>query len=636
MTLLPPSLFIARMVVYSRGQCVYDESFHSGVNIIRGANGSGKSTIAEFLFFVLGGDVSKWKREAEMCDEVLAEILINGSPITVKRRITTLRRQALAIYWGPLDKALKTAVEGWQEFPFQRSSGKESFSQVLFRALGLPDVKSEMGSNLTMHQILRLVYTDQLTSTEELMRSEENFDLPLVRDAVGHLLLGVYDDDLCSNELKLREMEKDLGDVKRQFDGVNKVLGDTGQEVDFAKLKAAIASANVRLEQVRAFLKDTGQVDKIPVDNLTQVMTLHKGAVELRQELASVQQQFDRQTFEIEDSKAFIASLENRINSLDDALTTRSVLGELTLKTCPKCLTPLDAPVLQNICVLCKHPVGVNGKDAMALRMKQELALQLKESKEILQKKQEKFVLLAGRLPDLQSRTQLAQEQFDDATNKVKLQREAKIDDLYVEKGRLENHIEHLSRQLTAATILEDLRNKKKGLSSEIQEVSDKIKVGEERQRRSSMKAFEVITKYVLEFLRKDLPREEVFRTGQAVEVNFAKNSFSIDGRNQFSASSLTYLKNSIHFALFFASLELGFFRYPRLIICDNIEDKGMEEARSHNFQMLIAEISGRFKEDHQIIFTTSMIEPHLDKNPPCVGEKYDQTHKSLRMPSNN
>lgn len=50
------NLFLNRLVIYTEDMAVaYDEKYHRGVNIIRGDNSSGKSTITHFIFFVLGG-----------------------------------------------------------------------------------------------------------------------------------------------------------------------------------------------------------------------------------------------------------------------------------------------------------------------------------------------------------------------------------------------------------------------------------------------------------------------------------------------------------------------------------------------------------------------------------------------------
>jgi len=72
--------------------------------------------------------------------------------------------------------------------------------------------------------------------------------------------------------------------------------------------------------------------------------------------------------------------------------------------------------------------------------------------------------------------------------------------------------------------------------------------------------------------------------------------------------------------------------RYPKFILCDNMEDKGMEKERTQNFQNVIAEISSKFTVAHQIIFTTSMISDQLNNSPLCVGIAYDPSNKTLKV----
>ena len=55
----------------------------------------------------------------------------------------------------------------------------------------------------------------------------------------------------------------------------------------------------------------------------------------------------------------------------------------------------------------------------------------------------------------------------------------------------------------------------------------------------------------------------------------------------------LTFIGSvTVWFSILFASLELGFFRYPKLVVNDKIVDKGMEEARSKNLQRIVVELS--------------------------------------------
>lgn len=57
------------------------------------------------------------------------------------------------------------------------------------------------------------------------------------------------------------------------------------------------------------------------------------------------------------------------------------------------------------------------------------------------------------------------------------------------------------------------------------------------------------------------------------------------------------------------------------IFISSTIEDKGMEQARSHNFQRLIVRLSERLPAQHQIIFATAMIAPELDDPTWTVGK---------------
>lgn len=174
MTRLDPSLRLARLIVIKDGQRAYDEVFHAGVNIIRGVqrqgNSVGKSTIADMIFYVLGGDLTTWKDEAKLCDFAIAEVVINGTTVTLRRDITDKSKQLMSIFFGDLEASQASGIEGWQTFPYQRYQDRQSFTQVLFRILDMPEVPSEAEANITMHQLLRLMYVDQMTPVDRIFR----------------------------------------------------------------------------------------------------------------------------------------------------------------------------------------------------------------------------------------------------------------------------------------------------------------------------------------------------------------------------------------------------------------------------------------------------------------------------------
>lgn len=64
-------------------------------------------------------------------------------------------------------------------YPYKKSSNAESFSQIIFKALEFPEVSTDNQESITVNQILRLIYIDQLSALDSLMRNED-FDSPLV------------------------------------------------------------------------------------------------------------------------------------------------------------------------------------------------------------------------------------------------------------------------------------------------------------------------------------------------------------------------------------------------------------------------------------------------------------------------
>ena len=69
MTQPKPSLILNRLLVIAGDKTAYDQKFEEGVNIIQSdGNSAGKSTVMDFIFFVLGGDVEEWTDEAKRCD----------------------------------------------------------------------------------------------------------------------------------------------------------------------------------------------------------------------------------------------------------------------------------------------------------------------------------------------------------------------------------------------------------------------------------------------------------------------------------------------------------------------------------------------------------------------------------------
>lgn len=633
MTNVKPTLFLNRLVVRTHNsQIAYDEKFHKGVNIIRGQNSSGKSTIANFIFYALGGDYSNWTTEALKCKEVIAEVCVNGAVITLKRNITESIQQPMSIFWNSYEESKHDSMN-WQTYSYRHSNNTISFSNVLFNALSFPEVKNIADSNITMHQILRLLYIDQETPVQSLFRYER-FDPPLTREAISEILLGIYDDSLYTQRLDLKQSKKDKEDKEREFQNLNKVFSKSGNVTNIAGVQRKIEDTKKELLEVEVAISELRKLQMIRTTSKTELGSekIQSEFAEVKNNINKIQSKINQFDIEISDSRQFITTLEKRIVELNNSLLTRQVLGELPLTHCPLCLGELHNHTEPGHCVLCKQPISEEAEKANAKRLLQEMELQVKESKSLLEEKERKYVEYVSELPSLIEKARSLQKQLDLSVRNSQSTRDERIDNLLITKGKIENTIEYLTEQIKAVELIEILKKEIAELAQKISILESEITQKESLQFHNYKEAKRVIKEFTLYILKNDLDRQDEFRTGKIVGIDFIKDTFSLDGSNNFSASSKIYFKNAVLFSIFFASLNLSFFRYPRFILCDNMEDKGMEKGRTQNFQNLITSISDNSKEEHQIIFTTSMVSDELNNKPYCVGADYDRFNKTLKV----
>lgn len=627
------NLFINRLVIFaSGGQKAYDESFKKGINIIRGDNSSGKSTISHFIFYVLGGSFTAWNRESKRCTSVYAEVEMNGVVLTLKRDVGDSLVMPMYIYWGKYVDAIKTTIEGqWHKFPYKSSSDKQSFSNILFELLDIPIVFGD--SNITMHQLLRLMYVDQDSPTSSLYLYEQ-FDSPLTRQTISELLLGIYDGTLYEDRITKREKEKRLVVLRGEIDGIRNVYEDKRllNTVHVNTLLSNVEHEKSEVETEIINLKENTKRVNYTAKSKLNFEEINKEALAQRNLVNRIDSDINNLNLEITDSNYFIESLQHKKKSLKNSITTREYLGSYPLDYCPECLEKLDPPQ-EGSCKLCKHSVDDSFGISQAKRMEQEITFQIKESEKLMKIRNENLSALILSYNSERLKLKEIQDKVNFALKDVTSVRDERIDNLLIRKGELEGEANQYRTFLETAEKYNSLTTEKQTIESDIKFLSDSIiyKENQQQNRKDEVKTF--VESFALNFLKKDFEREADFKNARSVDINYYDNSVYVDGdvRN-FSASSNFYLKVASRFSIFFSSLEIESMRYPRFILCDNMEDKGIEKERSQNFQNLIVETAEKYpQENYQIIFTTSMISDKLKDSEYLVGEHYTISNKTLK-----
>lgn len=634
------NLFLNRLVIMTTdGKTAYDETFHRGVNIIRGHNSSGKSTIIRFIFYVLGGCYNDFVPEALKCRVVYAEVEINGVTYTLKRYLERTddgrvnKKSPMYIYYGGMeDSKNDRRPDKWQKYGYITTSNQRSFSNVLFELMGLPEFKAD--SNITMHQILRLIYLDQESPLSSLFFFE-TFDQELTRETVAELLMGLYDEQLSDNKLQQLALKKKIDETTQAIKITKQFLSDPTLESP-AFIKATIEKLSKEMEIISSRVNDLRDIAKSSMFNVQSKLEfkrLQSEVARLRTQYVAADDKVARLKADIQDSTYFVEALQARIMAIERSMATRDYFDQLHLEYCPECLTKIEDNAPDGHCRLCKSPIDNSKGRSQAMRIKLELDHQIRESQSLLEKDKALLQEKQSEQRSLQRQLTAAQKKYDAAVNNVRSTRDEHIDQLLQDKGYKEGEIIQYRTLLESAEKYERLLNELAELKKQNDVLTRFIMAAENKIRIERTKIEHSITENGVFLLKNDQDRQAEFRNATDFTMNFKQNmAYLTDQHIKLSASSSFYLKMTARFALFLASVQNDTMKFPRLLFSDNMEDKGMEEDRSRNFQRIVVKRLADLKNpDYQLIFATSNIAEELDTKEYTVGEYYTQSNKSLK-----
>lgn len=628
--LIRPTLKVDRLHVKRGSQIAFDETFHSGVNVLFGHNGSGKTSVIQLLMYGLGYEVPNWKDEAGQCDNIYVGLSINGSPLTVRRKNNGSDKQSMDFCFADIETALQSPITNWLNYPYSIGT-KPSFSQQMFDVMGIPEAKADANNNnVTLHQIFRLIYADQSNNSSAIFNSEP-FDSAFKRESVGRYLLGLYDNELYEAKIKFVEADKKLQKVVAKLQAIQSVIGKTSfgegvgtLEEQKKSILAEIASINVEILKVKEESLISYGAEKKETESSA------KNSVVIKNKLLEVETEIQQLNYNILDSEEFVSELLDKKCAIADSIKVGKLIDGFKFSSCPSCHKPLKEQA-KECCSLCGEPSDSTDSSNSLLRMKNEIEIQLRESEKLLVKKKDKLVELTKKRNELRTAFRKQVTKVTATMSSVDSNREKQIFEFYRQTGELEEKLQTLDKIAELHQSLLELRSERDSVQSEFNHLKDKIELIEKQKLKREPEIKELISERLCSLLRKDNGAEKEFKDAKYVEFDFAANSVSVNGKTAFSESGTVLLNNAFHVALLMASLEKNYVRLPRILVLDGIENGGMEDERSQNFQKIVAEALSEYQVEHQLIFATKNIDDSLKSNTYMVGEEYSETSKSLK-----
>ena len=630
--ILPPFLMVKRFAVTKGNGFVYDQTFNLGINIIRGDNTTGKSTIMDLMYFSLGAELTEWTTEQELCDETIIEVHLNYQPYCLKREITETGKSAMFIYEGRMDDGLSD-LTNWFRFPCARNSETQSYSQKLFELLTLPTHKTDDSKNLTMHQLLRLLYVDQLSETTKLLKEDKRFDNSSLRKAIGEYLLGI--DNLDAHNLRQALIEansrfdranSELKAIYRFIGSTNSIIREEHINIEIEKIEGEIEELNERKREIKS--RDLESLNAEIKDRAKEIL---RNIDSYSSEAQALREEKEELSTEIVDTSLFLASLDQRLEALEQSKATNSELGELIFKFCPACLTPISSHDDKSLCGLCKEDLSESKRHYAYIQMSNEIHFQKKESTHLLKAYKSRVQEINDKTPVIFRELEFMKGEYQELVTTLNSSNSltSQIDsDIGYKRGA----ISALEDKREMIGEVEVLIAAKERAQEDITKLEEKLALLEATTKGRHDFVYSSIEDIAKELLHKDGGYENAFESVEDVQFDFDRDKMRVNGRSKFSASSMVVMKNSIRIAMFLHSINDEGSRIPRFLMLDNIEDKGMTESRSQNYQRQLVEMCDSLEKDYQIIFTTSMVDPELDKSEYVVGPHYRKGEHTLNF----
>jgi hypothetical protein len=439
---------------------------------------------------------------------------------------------------------------------------------------------------------------------------------------------------LYANELEIRAAEKRYDLIQAELNSLYKALGQAGHDLTLAWLAEQRARNEHERERigeeiVLAQREATSQQSHAPT--LAAQEKAYEILVELQRQIAERRIERDALEMAAADSAAFIRSLEDKLVALKDSALVAKELGAPLFPWCPACYAEVHESA-EGICALCKERFDPEIASERIGGLINDTALQLRQSRLLQEERASRLADADAALATAEADWEIAARKYAEVQARPTNEQEVRLSELYKRLGYLDRQDEDLADKARMIEVIASLSSQKAGLNDRLSRLKDRNEQIKFAQQERLDNAYLAISENVRALLAKDLKRQDSFENPQRVDFSFSDNKIGVDGSTYFSASSRAVLKSAFFLGFHAAATQKKYFRHPRFVMLDTVEDKGMEAARSQNFQRLIVEVAEESETENQVIFATAMIAEELNNNSYAVGRFYTRDNRSLNF----
>lgn len=326
----------------------YSIQFFPGVNIIYGDSDTGKSSILEFINYLLGAS------SIVMADEISSsityaalEIRLNGIEYTIKRDV--FKPSALVEVYRCIFAECANNYPKKYAPKFGSTEGPDGYlSDFFMGALGLPKISvkvspSKADSNLkrlSFRDLYKFSYLDQDEVGSKNLLDSASWNLFSTNKEVFKYIFNVLDTSISELEQEISKQSQEARRHKSKYESVSEFLRETDYESQ-SSIDDSLTSLDETIVELE---RELGETNARMVSSSSQYES-YKAAFNmlslnekgLSQELTNLRGQLDRYVRLKND-------YDNDIGKVEAALSANQKIGEITKvsQPCPICETPIE------------------------------------------------------------------------------------------------------------------------------------------------------------------------------------------------------------------------------------------------------------------------------------------------------
>lgn len=601
------NLIIKKVEYYGDNYQFISSDLETGINLIIGDNGSGKSTFVYFIEYALGGTIKPFSlNNKEKYLEILhdknnyvkIEVEINNNKYFFKRFINNN------------DILISDDKENITMLPINRNKNNKIFSDWILEKLNIPSYELNYGSyawKFNFNDLIRLLIYDQDTEAKKIYKSpiSENFinDSIVIRKAIFETLLGISSIEFFKlhDELKNAEKEKDIA---------NKILLDfidrNGEpDYDINKIDNRIKDFEEYLDKI-IYERDLYQGENVKINDKTEHLSkIQSDIINNRLNISELTVKKKNISIELNNVKKLFQDLNFEISEINKIIFTNDKLNLFSLEMCPFCMSEKHPVEGQCICgekyknddyekfvydtseykIILQHKQKSLQTISKAISGYEE---EIKNLDDELNIKTENYKNLETKLTKIINSIEYSgnSQLIDDFNEKI-LESKLKIQD---EKGKK-------AKLLKYNELLDDFENKK----NNYKKTQKQFKITQEKfefENQNTIKEFNVIFN--------DLMKKSSAKIDKAKIDN---EYLPIVDDGTYKNKSTNVSKRLMYFYTILAlSLKLENVKHPKLLIIDTPETDGIDDENlKHDLDLLnyAIKISNTGNKTYQVILTT-------------------------------